>query len=167
MEALIDQEREAGGRRPTEEHASWAKKMEECDRLRNAYQDQQALGLMTLEELGSRLNGLEETRRLAQAELEALEAREERVRELEMDRDALLGSLAGRIPVALESLAGSERNSVYKMHRVEVTPQPGGGFEVTGAFGRVLHSGTATTAAAPTLGAPPAASSTSKVNLRR
>jgi hypothetical protein len=38
-----------------------------------------AAGLMTLEELGSKLSKLEETRRMAEAELAALEAREERV----------------------------------------------------------------------------------------
>jgi site-specific DNA recombinase len=152
MEALIDQEREAGGRRSAEELTSWTEKMEECDRLRSAYQDQQALGLMTLEELGSKLKSLEETRRLAQAELATLEAREERVKKLEKDRDALLESWAGRIPVALEDLAGGERNRVYQMLRLEVTPAPEGGFEVTGALGGVLHSETDTTAAAPTPG---------------
>ena len=61
-------------------NGSVGEKIEECDLLRSAYQDQQAAGYMMLEELGSKLRGLEETRRLAQAELAALEAREERVR---------------------------------------------------------------------------------------
>ena len=56
MEALIDRERETGIRRPAKEAAGWAEKLHECDRLRSAYQDQQAAGLMTLgEELGSKL----------------------------------------------------------------------------------------------------------------
>jgi hypothetical protein len=63
-------------RRPTEEAPTWAEKLEECDRLRSAYQDQQAMGLMSLEELGSKLKGLDETRRLARAELEVLESRD-------------------------------------------------------------------------------------------
>ena len=49
---------------------------------------------MTLEELASKLARLEETRRVAEAELKALEAREERLRELETDRDALIASFA-------------------------------------------------------------------------
>jgi hypothetical protein len=48
--------------------------------LRKAYQDQQATGLMTLEELREQLEELETTRRLAQTELEALAEREARVK---------------------------------------------------------------------------------------
>ena len=55
--------------------------------------DQQAAGLMTLEELGSKLAKLEEPRRVAEAELRALDAREERVSELEADRDVTRGLL--------------------------------------------------------------------------
>ena len=142
MNALIDQERAASSRSPGEEATVWAKKIEQCDRLRSAYQDQQAGGLMTLEELGSKLKGLEETRKLAQAELAALETREKRVRELEKDRDALLESWASAVPKALDGLTGQERNQVYRMLRLEVTPTTEG-FRVTGALGGFLHSGTA------------------------
>ena len=57
--------------------------MEECTRLRSAYQPQQAAGLMTLGELGSKLKELDETRELAQTELDALALREERMEDLE------------------------------------------------------------------------------------
>jgi site-specific DNA recombinase len=141
MDALIEREREAGSRDTGQEATVWASKLEECDRLRSAYQDQQALGFMSLEELGSKLKGLEETRKLAQAELAALETREKRARELEKDRDALLESWAGAVPKALDGLAGQERNKVYRMLRLEVTPTTEG-FRVTGALGGFLHSGT-------------------------
>ena len=72
-------------------------------------------GLMTLEELASKLAKLEETRRTAEAELAALEAREERVRELEADRDALLASYAEVVLEALDRLSGEERMRVYEM----------------------------------------------------
>jgi site-specific DNA recombinase len=55
MNALIEQERAVGSRDLAKEAATWAEKIEECSRLRSAYQDQQAVGLMTLEELGSKL----------------------------------------------------------------------------------------------------------------
>jgi hypothetical protein len=77
---------------------------------------------MTLEELGSKLQDLEETRKLAQAELAVLEVREERVEELRKDRDALLKSWAGTLPEALEDLTGEERNKIYRMLRLEVAP---------------------------------------------
>ncbi len=166
MEALIDRERETGIRRPAEEAAGWAEKLDECDRLRSAYQDQQAAGLMTLGELGSKLESLEETRRLARAELAALRARVARTEELERDRDALLESWADALPEALDGLTGQERNKVYKMLRLEVTPTADG-FGATGALAGFLCSRTYDTAAAPTRNAPPAASSTSKASRTR
>jgi hypothetical protein len=73
MERLIDEERNAGRGDPERESKAWAEKLAECDRLRKAYQQQQAAGFMTLEELGSMLRDLEETRRVAQAELGSIE----------------------------------------------------------------------------------------------
>jgi hypothetical protein len=67
----------------TNRRPSSGKRIAECSRLRSAYQNQQAAGLMTLEELGSKLAKLEETRRIAEEELAALVTRVERVRELE------------------------------------------------------------------------------------
>ncbi|MBA2618761.1 MAG: recombinase family protein [Rubrobacter sp.] len=166
MEALIDRERETGIRRPAEEAAGWAEKLDECDRLRGAYQDQQAAGLMTLEELGSKLAGLEETRKLVQAALAAGRAREKRVEGLERDRDALLESWTAAVPEALGGLRGQEKNRLYRMLRLEVTPTAEG-FDVRGALGDVLHSETDATAAAPTRNVPPAASSTSKASRTR
>ncbi|MBA2510421.1 MAG: recombinase zinc beta ribbon domain-containing protein [Rubrobacteraceae bacterium] len=148
MEALIDRERETGIRRPAEEAAGWAEKLDECDRLRGAYQDQQAAGLMTLGELGSKLESLEETRRLARAELAALQARVARTEELERDRDALLESWANALPEALDGLTGQERNKVYKMLRLEVTPTAEG-FGVTGALAGFLCYRTDATVSGP------------------
>jgi hypothetical protein len=105
----------------------------ECSRLRSAYQDQQATGLMTLEELASKLTTVQETRRVAEAELEALSSREERARELEADRDALVASYAEMVPETLDGLSGQERSRVYEMLRLEVTPDPEG-YEVSGAL---------------------------------
>ena len=79
---------------------------------------------------------------------------------------ALLESWAGAVPEALDQLTGRERNKVYRMLRLEVTPTTGG-FDVTGALGDILHSETDATAAARTPSAPPAASSTWKASPRR
>ena len=100
--------------------------------------------LMTLEELGSKLEDLEETRRLARAELTTARAREKRAVQLERDRDALLESWAGAVPEALDDLTGQERNKIYRMLRLEVRPMTGG-FDVTGALGEILHLETDTT----------------------
>ena len=60
MDALIDRERAAGSRDLSAE--AWSRKLEECARLRRAYQDQQAAGLITQRELGERLSELDDAR---------------------------------------------------------------------------------------------------------
>jgi hypothetical protein len=102
--------------------------------LRNAYQDQQAAGLMTLEELSSKLSDLEDMHLNSERELAALRNSQARVEELELDRDTLLETLAGQMPESLESLSAEERNTVYRMLRLEVTPTPEGPSKLTGAF---------------------------------
>jgi hypothetical protein len=133
IEELMEQERGVGRHNPEAEVRLWEEKVAECSRLRSAYQDQQAAGLMTLEELGSKLAQLEETRRVAEAEFAALDAREERVRELEADGDALLASYTEVVPGALDGLSGEERMRVYEMLRLEVKPDPEG-YEVSGVL---------------------------------
>ena len=52
---------------------------------------------------------------------------------LEKDRDALLQSMSEMVPGALENLDGEEKNKLYHMLRLEVTPSEEG-YEVSGAF---------------------------------
>ena len=69
----------------------------------------------------------------SRGKLRALDAREERVRELEADHDALLASYAEAVPEALGGLSGEERMRVYEMLQLEVRPDPEG-YEVSGAL---------------------------------
>jgi site-specific DNA recombinase len=133
METLIEQEKATGPRDTAKEAKAWKQKIAECVHKRSAYQDQQAAGLMTLEELGSKLQEVDDARRLAQAELEALMRRQEHIEELEKDREALLKSMAEIVPEALEDLTPQERNKIYRMLRLEVAPFAEG-YEVSGAF---------------------------------
>jgi hypothetical protein len=133
METLMGQERATGPQDAAKEAKVWKQKIVECVHKRSAYQDQQAAGLMTLEELGSKLQEVDDTRRLAQAELEALMRRQEHIEELEKDREALLKSMAEIVPDALKNLTPQERNKIYRMLRLEVTPFEEG-YEVSGAF---------------------------------
>jgi hypothetical protein len=83
--------------------------------------------------LGSKLVDLEDTRRHAESELSRLRSSREQIEELEADRDALLASMSETIPESLDSLTGEERNQVYRMLRLEVTPSEEG-YELSGAF---------------------------------
>ncbi len=133
MDGLIERERGARARDLEREAQTWARKLEECARTRGAYQDQQAAGLMTLEELGARLTEIEDTRKSAEHELAALKGHRRRVEELEADRDTLLESVWETVPEALESLSGEQRNQLYRMLRLEATIMAGG-THVTGAL---------------------------------
>lgn len=132
-ELIVREGSNTGSGDPRREAEHWAKKLAECDRLRSAYQDQQAAGLMTLDELGRKLGELDRTSELAGTELRNLQRRRARVDELERDRDALMESYAKMVPDALESLTGEERRRLYSMLRLEITPVSEG-LEVTGAL---------------------------------
>ena len=97
LEALIQQERAGAHEDPARELTRLEDKLAENSRLRRAYQDQQAAGLMTLGELRSRLEDLDEARRLLESEVAALRRSEQRATQLEEDGDALLASLAAKI----------------------------------------------------------------------
>lgn len=52
---------------------------------------------------------------------------------LEKDRGALLQSMSETVPSALNDLDGEDKNRLYQMLRLEVTPSEEG-YEVSGAF---------------------------------
>ena len=141
LEELIEEEQRAMRGNPDREAEAWAKKLAEVDSKRSAYQDQQAEGLITLDELRTKLAALEETRAVALKELKALRARREQLEQLEHDADALLEHYAEMIPEALDDLAPEERRDVYKMMRLKVMAFSDGSVEVTGVFGGPLEVG--------------------------
>src|SRR5919112_1212222 len=71
LDALVQQELDEGQRNPEVLSEALTEKLSDNARLRRAYQDQQAAGLMTLEELASRLEDLDATRKELEAELQA------------------------------------------------------------------------------------------------
>ena len=74
-----------------------------------------AADLITFEELRAKLAELEDTRNIAERELKTLRTHREHIGGLEADRAALLDSLVGVAPDALQSLTPEERHHVYKM----------------------------------------------------
>ena len=80
-------------------------------------------------------------RRHAEKELSALQDYQERVEQLEEDRDSLLEAMSETVPDGLDGLTGEERNKVYRMLRLGVTPTPEG-YSITGALRVRLQNGT-------------------------
>ena len=132
MDALIEAEL-AGGADPGAEARVLHEKIDECARSRAAYQDQQAAGLMTLDELAARLEDLDRARSLAEAELANLSERQKRAEDLSRDKEALLVSYSEAVPRELDELSAEDKNHVYRLLRLEVAPA-GEGFRVSGAF---------------------------------
>ena len=143
LEKIIDEERAALRRDPNQEIKAWAKKIAEVDRRRSAYQDQQAEGLITLEELREKLSGLEDARAVARSELDALRSCQEHIEQLQNDSDTILKRYAGMVPEALDTLSSEERHRVYKMLRLRVLLNADGSTEITGIFGGTLDVGAA------------------------
>jgi hypothetical protein len=119
---------------PEEEAAVWLNRLVEADSRRANFQDMAAAGLITFDELGAKLNALEETRKTARKELAAIKGRTEHLRAIERDRAALLEGYAGLMPEALEDLDSEERHRIYNMLRLRVSAFPDGTLEVGGTL---------------------------------
>lgn len=132
LEAMI--ERKSGLLRgnPEREAAAWIKQLEELMRKRAAYQDQQATGLMTLDELAARLSELEDARVTVEWELTKLRGPQEEVEALKDDANTLLASYERAAPEDLDALDPEERHHVYRLMRLAVRFHPDGSLEATG-----------------------------------
>ncbi|CAN5660494.1 recombinase family protein [soil metagenome] len=135
LEEMIEQERSGSRGDPGREIAMWLEKLADVDRKRSGFQDQAAEGLITLDELRTKLAGLEEARATVEAEIGHLRGRLQRVEDLESDRDALLGTYAALIPEQLRELGPEERRQVYGMLRLRLTMRSGGDLEINGVVG--------------------------------
>src|SRR5215207_1833266 len=138
LEALIEEERAGMLRDPQQQAKTWLKKLSEVDSKRSRFQDMAAEGLITFDELRSKLEEAEQTRGRAQVELEALDRRRENIEELEKDKDAVMESYAGMVPEELDDLTSEERHQIYKMLRLQVIVGPDRPPEVSGTFGEDL-----------------------------
>jgi site-specific DNA recombinase len=134
LERMIELERRGSRGDPDREAEAWIEKQAEVERMRGGYQDLAAKGLMTYEELGEKLERLEDARETAEREIEALRQRQERIELLERDKDALLSSYAKMAPEALNALSPEERHQLYKMLRLKIAANPDRSLEMTGAL---------------------------------
>jgi site-specific DNA recombinase len=138
LEEVIQRERGRAHGDPDREAKAWADKLAEADHKRARFQDMSAEGLFTFGELRAKLAALEEDREVARRELEALEERQARLRDLERDKDTLLDYYAGLLPEALDDLASEEHHHIYKLLRLRVNMHHDGMLEVNGVLGEDL-----------------------------
>ena len=120
---------------PEREAKSWLERISEVQRKRSSFQDMAAEGLIDFDELRAKLVALEETRKMAQQELEALAQRQEKLEELKRDKNALLESYARIVPERLDALSPEERYRIYKMLQLRVVFGLDRPLEVSRVFG--------------------------------
>jgi hypothetical protein len=130
---MIATERETSKGSPEKEARMWSEKLADAGRKRSRYQEMAAEGLITFGELRERLDELDETCEVIRGELDALAGRVERAEQMERDLEALLEQTAGVRPEDLDALGGDERNEIYRMLRLEITPS-GENFAMRGVF---------------------------------
>jgi len=134
LERVVEQERQGARGNSEPEVKAWLDKLAEVDCKRSGFQDMAAEGLITLDELRTKLAGLEVIRTTAERELKALRSRREKLVALEQDKETVLETYAQMAPEALDSLTPKERHQFYRMLRLRVVVQPGGRTQVGGAF---------------------------------
>ena len=139
LERMIELKREGMRRDPEREAKHWLEKLSEVDQERRGFLRLAAKGRITDKELDEELCGLEETRKVAEREIEALRGYQERIDQLERDKEALLSQYAKLAPEALDSLTPEERHRLYKMLRLRVGVYKDGSLEVELAWSPALN----------------------------
>jgi flagellar motility protein MotE (MotC chaperone) len=132
LERMIEQERSGAHGDPGAQTEHWLEEISEANRKRSRYQEMAANELIDFDELRDRLAALEDTRKLAEEELRALQHRTERLEQLERDRDKLLESYAGLMPDAIDALGPEERHQVYRMIGMEAHVSSDGALDLSG-----------------------------------
>jgi hypothetical protein len=117
---------------PEREVRTWFDKLSEIDRKRSRYINLAADGIMSRDELKAKLARLEEIRETAEKELKALRTRQEKIEELQRDKNAVLEHYAALAPEALDSLAPEERHRLYRMLRLKIVARLDETIELTG-----------------------------------
>jgi DNA repair exonuclease SbcCD ATPase subunit len=135
---MLEHERNGFHGDPERDAKVWLEQLADAERKRSSFQDMAAEGLITFDELRTKLATLQETCETARRELATLEDRCNSLKDLEHDAVTLLESYARMVPEALDNLDAEERNHVYKLLRLKVSAYQDGTLEVNGALGSSL-----------------------------
>ena len=131
---MLEREQEASAVDNEEEERVWREKLSEIGRKRSNFQELAAEGLMTKEELRSKLDTLALARETVERELRLASERSERLSALERDAERLLEAYEKKCVEALADLSPEEKREVYKLLELTVEAHPDGRLEATWAL---------------------------------
>jgi phage host-nuclease inhibitor protein Gam len=112
MRELVERERRLDGGILREERR-WLEVLADADAKRARFQHAYAEGAMPLEDLKTRTSEVDDACRLARAELTQAKTRQERLRALEADADAVVSLYSAMVPQSLEAMTPEERHRLY------------------------------------------------------
>jgi site-specific DNA recombinase len=130
LDRAIELERDGSRGDPEAEAKHWLGKLSEVDEERRGFLRLAAKGHLADEELDEELAALDEARKIAERELEALRGRRERVEQMEADKDAVLEYYAALAPEKLDALTTEQRHQLYKMLRMKVMVSKSGDLDI-------------------------------------
>jgi hypothetical protein len=110
----------AGLRDPDADCAALEQQVEKVFKLRSAYQDQQAAGLMTLEELSQKLRQLEDQRVAAEDNLAELRRGQSKIEHLRAKKRALLEAYGNGMLLGIDLFTPSMRRAIYEMLQLNI-----------------------------------------------
>jgi site-specific DNA recombinase len=134
LQKMLEREQETSAVDHEGEARVWQEKLSEIGRKRANFQELAAEGLMSKEELRSKLDALALAREAAQRELRLASERSERLSALEGDAEHLLEAYEQRCVEALADISPEERREVYKQLDLTVEAHPDGRFEAAWAL---------------------------------
>lgn len=138
LDAMLKRERDVAQEDPKRQAVAWERRVTELNQMRARYQDMAARSLVTLDELGARLEDLDSERETAERELALIRARSERLEDLERDAENLIDSYSKALPEVLGAADSQERSRVYKMLRLRALANSKGEVELEGVLGNDL-----------------------------
>jgi hypothetical protein len=134
LQVMFEKEQETSAVDLAEEAHVWREKLSEIGRKRANFQELAAEGLMTKEELRSKLDTLEPAREAAERELRLAHERSERLSALEQDAEHRLEAYEKWCVEALADLLPEERREVYRLLDLTVEAHPDGRLEAAWAL---------------------------------
>ena len=130
LDRAIELERQGVRGNPEAQAKHWLEKISEVDEERRGFLRLSAKGRITDAELDEELDALNETRKVAEEELEALRDYQERVEQLERNRDEVLDYYAAMAPEKLDALTSEERRQLYQILKLKVMVSKNGDLEM-------------------------------------